>query len=67
MHAGKSLAAELSGEATVGSGLIGLQADLGDHAGHGVNLTAELGDEKLFITPEEVSRECTGTPTGTTS
>src|ERR1700752_2029580 len=45
-HIRESGAAELCRNPGVDAGLIGLQIELSRHAGHGVNLAAELRDEE---------------------
>src|SRR5580704_9720094 len=46
MHVGKSGAAELCRDTWIRSGFVGLQIELGSHAGHRIDLTAKLGDEE---------------------
>src|ERR1700730_8009642 len=43
---GKALPGKLGGQAWEGSLIVGLQIELGRHAGHGVNLTAQLRNKK---------------------
>src|ERR1700722_18960323 len=41
-HVGEPVAAEMSGNAVIHAGLIRLQVELGPHAVHGIDLTAQL-------------------------
>jgi hypothetical protein len=51
VHVGKAFAAELGGQARIGAFLIGLQVHLRGHAGHCIDLAAELRHEEAVHDP----------------